>query len=414
MKVTRKNNLSLPCLRAKMGDWMYYITVLQFKEVAKRVKLPREIDRKYQNEQLQLGEWIQRKIEENRLKHIVEYLNKQPQRFFNSLILGIYDGNPTWQEIDFQETDYYNEEKLIGYFSRTFGVLTLDGTESIFAIDGQHRAYSIRKAVKENRSLENDEISVIFVAHKTDENGKIRTRRLFSTLNKYAKPVSQSEIIALSEDNNCAIITRNLVEEFDLFKDKILIIKNRSIRPENVTAFSNIMVLYDIVEKILTDKTIAGIKTNGYLKNKFTTQREEDDVISKETMNMRKLFNQVIKTIPSLNAFFENGTVDRNKKKTSLLFRLIGQNILFDVIKICIDAGLKNQALQYFEKDNFNLSNRIWKQVFWNEETGDIATEKARQRYATLLILDHLGVPIKRTKKDKEIFDNFGIRPKDI
>jgi len=414
MSQIKKTKLNLPCLQGRIGDWVFYMTLLSFREVANRVKLPREIDKKYADEKLKLGEWIQRKIEPTRLKHIVEYLKTQQQRFFNSLILGIYDGNPTWQEIDVQSSNVFNDEEQLVYFSRTFGILTLQGDESIFAIDGQHRAYSIRKAVAEQENLENDEISVIFVAHKTTPEGKIRTRRLFSTLNKYAKPVSQSEIIALSEDNNCAVITRHFVDNESLFRDKILVIKNRSIRPDNETAFTNIMVFYDIVERLLTDKSVVGIKVKGYNKDKFTKVRASDEIINESISYIKRIFNEVIKKIPSLEQFFQTGKVNRNKKSTSLLFRPIGQNVFFDTLKVGIDQSKKKKVLDYFAKNTFNLTNSVWREIFWDEETGNIHTEKSRQRYATLLILEHLGFKINRTKKDKEIYDSFGIDYKKI
>jgi DNA sulfur modification protein DndB len=409
-----KDIIHLPCLRGRMGDWLYYVTLMSFAEVGKRVKLPHEIDEKYDDEKLKLGDWIQRKIEKNRTKNIVDYLIRTEQRFFNSLILGLYDGNPTWQEVDVQTSAEYNDEDQLTYLSKTFGILSLHGNESIFAIDGQHRALSIRKAIQEDPSLSADEISVIFIAHKTDEVGKIRTRRLFSTLNKYAKPVSQSEIIALSEDNNCSIITRALVDEFDILAGKVLVIKNRSISPENTSAFTNIMVLYDIVERLLTDKSIAGIKVTGKNKNSYIKNRVSDAEIDSDIKYVKKLLKEVISAIPSLAAFFANGKVNRAKKGTSLLFRPIGQNILFNTLKVAIDQAKKKKALDYFSKDTFNLSNKVWNKIFWDSETNTIITEKSRQRFATLLILEHLGFEAKRTKKDQQVFDSFKIQPKDI
>ena len=414
MSKTKKDIIHLPCLRGRMGDWLYYITLMSFSEVGKRVKLPHEIDEKYDDEKLKLGDWIQRKIESNRTKNIVEYLVGTEQRFFNSLILGLYDGNPTWQEVDVQTSEEYNDEDQVTYLSKTFGILSLHGNESIFAIDGQHRALSIRKAIQQDSELSKDEISVIFIAHKTDDEGKIRTRRLFSTLNKYAKPVSQSEIIALSEDNNCSIITRALVDEFDVLAGKVLVIKNRSINPENASAFTNIMVLYDIVERLLTDKTVAGIKVTGRNKNSYIRNRVSNEELETDTKYVKKVLKEIITTIPSLKKFFDTGSVDRTKKGTSLLFRPIGQNIFFSVLKVAIDHSKKKKALDYFSKDTFNLSNKIWNNVFWDSETSTIITEKSRQRFAILLILEHLGFETKRTKKDQEIFDSFGITPRDI
>jgi len=189
MKKEKKvhDSIALPCLKGHMGDWYYYITLLKFSEVAKRVLLPQEIDEYYSDkENLKLGDWIQRDLQKNRTKNIVDYLRKQPQHFFNSLILGIYEGNPSWQDLNLSTDKTYDiiDEQKLEYLSRTFGLLNLDGNEDIFAIDGQHRAIAIREAVKADPKLNDEEIAVIFVGHKTDTEGKIRTRRLFSTLNK--------------------------------------------------------------------------------------------------------------------------------------------------------------------------------------------------------------------------------------
>lgn len=406
-----KTEIHLPCLRGNMGDWIYYVTLMSFQEVAFRVKLPREIDKKYDKENLKLGDWIQRKIEANRIKHLISYLKNQKQRFFNGLILGIYDGNPTWQEIDVQHSNIFNDETELNYLSKTFGILTLKGNESIFAIDGQHRAFAIRGALKEKDELKDEEIATIFVAHKTTEKGKIRTRRLFSTLNKFAKPVSQSEIIALSEDNNCAVITRYLVDEFDLLRGKILVIKNRSINPDNKTAFTNIMVLYDIVERLLTDKPVVGIKVKGRPKNEFTSVRTTDEEIQKAIKEIARVLLEICNKIPSLRKFFDGAKIDRTKDTTSLLFRPIGQNVFFNVLKVGLSKSKKKIVIDYFSKENFNLANKIWRRILWDEETETIITDKARQRFAILLILEHLGFQIRRTKKDQEIFDSFKIDP---
>jgi len=407
--------ISLPALRGRMGSWYYYVTLISFKEVAERVSLPEEID-EYEIEEFQLGEWIQRELEEKRIKVIVNYLKKQKQRFFNSLILGIYGGQPTWQDLNITINKPYNSitPETLQYMGRTLGILTLHGDESIFAIDGQHRAIGIREAVKTTPKLENEEISAIFVAHKTNEEGKIRTRRLLSTLNQYAKPVNKREIIILSEDNNCAIVTRYLIENFESFKNKILIHKTRVIRPENQTAFTNIIVLYDIVECLLTDKKVAGITVNGRNFKSFTTEREDEQNINIAKQYVKRILQEVFHKIPSYNKFFRTGNVDRTEKGTSLLFRPIGQNILFDVLKVANSKNKKQAALVFFAKDDFNLRNRVWKKIFWDEETETIITDKSRQRYATLLILEHIGIQIKRTKKDIEVFNNFGMAANQI
>ena len=395
--------LILPTLRGKMGDWFFYVTVLPFKEVSKRVSLTDEI-----HKDKGLNKMIQRKVS-NRTKDIVEYLNTQNQRFFNSLILGIYGGKPQWQEIDIDVNNADIKEEDIEYLNKTFGILTLNGEEKIFAIDGQHRSKAIKDCLKENSILENEEIAVIFVSHSTTEEGVIRTRRLFSTLNRYAKPVNISEIIALDEEDNCAIITRNIVEEFSLLKGKILFNQNRSISPSNKNAFTNIIVLYDIVKMLLTDTPVIGIKVLGEDKKQFIKRRASDETILEKQEFIQDIFTELFRDLTVLKKFEENGIINRKSNKSSLLFKPIGQNILFSVLKISMDNLMKDQTVDFFKNNKFNLNNKIWKKVFLDSETGTIKTDKSLQRYATQLILQNIGIKIKLTEKDKKIHQNFNI-----
>ncbi len=415
------NGLVIPCLKGRIGDgddaWFYYIGLMSFKEIALRVKLPKEIDLKYGEKDLKLGEWIQRDLTQERTKRIVEYINSQSQRFFNSLILGIFDGKPYWQELNISKAQGIleeGEENQLKYLSETIGILTLDGTESIFAIDGQHRAIGIREAIKNNTKISDDEVPVIFVAHKMTIEGNVRTRRLFSTLNRYAKPVNKSEIIALSEDDNCAIITRLIIDNFSLLKDKILINKNRSISIENTDSFTNIMVLYDILDRILTDKVVYGIRVKGSERAPYLTNRISEIDIQRDYKKCVTIISEVLTAIPSFNIFLKADFVNRKLKSTNLIFRPIGQNILFDVYKIAKENNKSKEALKYFKKDTFNLTNKYWKKVFLDEETDTLSTEKSKQRFACLLILENIGIVINRTKTDKAVYTNYDIKPTDI
>src|SRR5205823_2004735 len=132
----------------------------------------------------------------NRSGEIQTYLRSQPLRFFNALVIGTYGGHPQWHEVSIRRL-----ESRIGdspaYLEGALGILTLEGTEKLFAIDGQHRVAGIEKAVGEKPELGDEEVCVIFVSgvvaekRSEDEQGFERTRRLFTTLNRYAKPVSK-------------------------------------------------------------------------------------------------------------------------------------------------------------------------------------------------------------------------------
>ncbi|GAB4093515.1 hypothetical protein GCM10028786_24420 [Flaviaesturariibacter terrae] len=385
---------------------------MTFEEVSKRVKLPVEIDKKYSDDQLKLGEWIQRDLEKSRTLRIVDYINKTRQRFFNSLILGIYKGSPSWQEIQVSQrsttqVQQIGEETEI-YLSNSVGILSLNGDENIFAIDGQHRAIGIREAVKLNKEILNDEVPVIFVAHKASFDGNVRTRRLFSTLNRYAKPVGKSDIIALSEDDNCAIITRELIDHFELFKNRIIVNKSPSINPENSVDFTNIRTLYEIVERIITNKKVYAFNVQGEDHYSFTNTRVEDDTLEKHITRIKRYLTSTLTILPAFQKYNSTGTLERSVKG-SLIFRPIGQFIYFDVLKVAEANNKLHAAKTFFASHDFSLKNKVWKTIFWDEESNNIKTDKPRVKYATMLIIEHIGISFKKTKKERELFESFNL-----
>jgi len=410
--------LNLPCLKGRIGDWFYYSSTIPFEEIAKRVKLPNEIDKKYKDPTLKLGEWIQRDIGSKRIDPIAHYLLHQKERFFNSIVLGIYDGEPSWQEFEIKigETTEKSQlsEKDLRHFSETFGILRLSGNESIFAIDGQHRVMGIRKAIMDKpKEFQYDEVSVIFIAHKTDENGRKRTRRLFSTLNRYAKPVNKGEIIALSEDDNCAIITRMLIDNNKYLKNRIAVNKNKPISQNNNKDFTSVIMLYDIVYRVLTNKNIVGYAgdVNGRDKNGYTNTRQKETEVRKDYKIVEELFEKLFTQIPAFKKFFvDNKIINREEKSSSLLFKVIGQNILFDVIKAAINENKLDEAIKLFVDQDFSLNNPIWKSVFWDNEKQSLITDVANQKYAKFLFLDKLEIPSRKTAKDLEIQRNYNLR----
>ena len=97
-----------------------------------------------------------------------------------------------------------------------------------------------------------EEVPVIFIAHKNTIEGKKRTRKLFSTLNRRAKPVGDNYQIALDEDDIVAIVTREIVEEFDLFQgERLLNGTTKQIPNSNVTAFTSLIALYQCNEEVI-------------------------------------------------------------------------------------------------------------------------------------------------------------------
>src|SRR5262249_33660175 len=129
-------------------------------------------------------------------------------------------------------------------------------SEKLFAIDGQHRIEGIKEFGQDlgRAKLEalEDEICAIFVAHSNTKTGMQRTRRLFATLNRYAKPVSFTDIVALDEDDVVAIACRNLLENHSLFKKgRISLAKRKSLATDDDKNFTSLVAMYQATDTYL-------------------------------------------------------------------------------------------------------------------------------------------------------------------
>lgn len=195
-----------------------------------------------------LSDMIQRELDDqNRRADIEQYLLKTKDRFFNSLVVGIYGGDPQWHpfEVKARSRDHAAEH-FAG--NENVGYLELNGKEHLFALDGQHRLAGIKAAVDARAALGEERVSVIFVAHATDAAGLRRTRSLFVAINKKAVQVRKRDIIALDEVDHAAIITRQLVDEHTWFsRGQIDVDRFTDSIPAASPALTTISSFYDIV-----------------------------------------------------------------------------------------------------------------------------------------------------------------------
>ncbi|MDQ1352296.1 MAG: hypothetical protein QG657_2602 [Acidobacteriota bacterium] len=403
LKVKDKDKLFLPALRAFMGDWTYYSTIMKFKDISERVKIAKEI-----HESEKLRDFIQRQLTP-RAKEISQYLITQPQRFFNSLIIGVYGGDPQWIELKIPDDRNILPEFPISE-TGILGYLKLSGKEELFALDGQHRVEGIKGALKGNDGLCDEEISVIFIGHKSTPEGKERTRRLFTTLNRYAKPVNISEIIALDEDDIAAIITRDLIEEYPLFSnDRLSLTKSLSIPNSDKECFTNIVTLYKCICELLS----------GYLKkediieeswNKFQKKRPPQEIIDKAKNFIIQLLNTIISNFPeiseylSLNDSEKNKVIKyRNERGGHILFRPIGLLIFIRAIKAALEESMQlEETIRLLSRINTEIGKSPWEGLLWESAGKKMITTGENQKVAINLICYMIGLKtdVKKLKDD--------------
>ena len=399
------DSLLLPALKAHMGDWMYYIAVMQLKDIAERVYFAEEV-----HKSKKLSDFIQRSLLTSRTESIAEYLIQQPQRLFNSMIVGVYGGEPEWLEMNIEEQNTLNfplsQQGLLGF-------LKLSGEETLFALDGQHRLAGIKKATEQKSlfaQIGEEEISVIFVGHKKTAEGFERTRRLFTTLNRYAKPVTQAEIIALDEDNLAAIIARGLVENHELFnEERLSFSKSSSIPKTDTNCFTTILTIYKVADLLLP--TYLSQTQRPKIKwVKFKKIRPSNEIITESSDYMYSFWNMLVEFFPALTEYlqYDQSKEDRAAKFRHrdgghILFRPAGLLAYVRAIKKAIEADWRLEDIfSRLSKIETNIAQVPWKGLLWQSGSERMLTRPENRKLAERLVLYMIGFDLSKVKTTPE------------
>lgn len=292
------NKTFIPAFQCSVGDWKYYICMMKYGEVARQVNFAYELGG---NDEL--NTLIQRGISA-RTKGITEYLLKSKHRFLGGLVVAAWGGEPQYTPLSMDDP-----EGMLKGLDREFGVLTFDGTQAYFVLDGQHRLRSIKDAMRQNPELGKEDICVLIVTHYDTPEGRTRTRRLFSNINRNAKQTGAAENIALDEDDGYAILTRRMLQEHDFLKTegRVRVILSRgedgelklasgSVPKTDPKALTTFTVLYDVLRYL-------GFDRPGSLAERTT--RPPDDVLDEAYTVLSGRINDLLKNCGDIQARLE-------------------------------------------------------------------------------------------------------------
>ena len=405
-----------PALRGRFGDWAYYSALMTLEQVSAKVGFARDI-----HESERYSDWIQRELNGKRSVQISEYLRGNTDRFFNSLVVAVYQGEPDWLPFDNVRPAHgeFNPADLTETAAYSLGYLRLTGEERLFALDGQHRLAGIKEAVAADPTLGEDEISVIFVAHHNAPDGLRRTRKLFTTLNKTAKPVKKGEVIALDESDVMAIVARRLVEEHPWFsRDRILFNGKTNLPSGDVRHLTTIENLYDVLTLLFTK-----VKSQQPLQE-LRFYRPPDEELDGFYEWAGEFFARLGDTVPAFGEYLRSDrgeeilARERGHDGGHLLFRPVGLLIMAEVLAAVSPGVGWEAAIAEFGRLPTRLSEAPFADVIWSCQTGNVdpgkrptarnillhmlgrfqrpvQVEKLRARYAELLGLpvDNVSLP---------------------
>lgn len=329
-----------PAMRARMGDWDYYIVRMTMREVAREVRLASDLW-----EDRTLSDAIQRELDESRVKQqIVNFLSRREDRFFASIVVAAIGGEPSWTPIDTR-------------FGGVFGELSFQFDPRYYALDGQHRLRAIQELMSDLAGappgFDQEELSVLVVVREDqsvdDAVWLQRYRRLFSSLNRYARPTNLDTNIIMDEDDLFAIVTRRLITDHSFFRspgperDSFRVLTKGKALKTGSSYFTSLQTLY-AMNRVLLMPTGLRQRWGGPKELRAFLQFRPDEAEIDSCYDFAsRVWNALLSAIPDLKEGPEQmrshdlPETDADGHRDHLLFWPIGQEIVADIARSLMD-----------------------------------------------------------------------------
>ncbi len=204
---------TIAAMKGKLGSTDYFVVVMKAKELVEKAIIPSEMD---DWETQTLEEKEQRDINYTRVKNqIAPYLANDKDRFFGSIILTA-KGLTIENFEPIAEVATKGLPHLYKTTAKAMGFLTLEGGEQLIPLDGQHRLKAIQFAIegKDEKDrvisgmsacsdLANEDVTVILIPHDQK-----KSRKIFTKVNRYAKPTTTGQNLVTDDDDFIAVSAR--------------------------------------------------------------------------------------------------------------------------------------------------------------------------------------------------------------
>jgi len=398
--------LYLPALTGQFGNWRYFEVIMSVEEIVRivgrdesnkpshRIKLVSEVEEIYSRKGL--GEKLQRVFADRRLQPIKNYLSNQDDKYINNLTAATFGGNPEWYPINLStssllDIDEEPGEEFWEETQKSFGIMKLNGTETIFVLDGQHRVMGLREALKEDPNIKDQQIAITLISHEDTPQGRETTRRLFTTINRHAVPVSLGENILLDEDDLSAIIARNIIETYSLFKERNIIALNKTADiklPKDDNKFTTVIQLWNINESLIDPQKVYPKYSGG--KQNLVRIRPKEELIYEYQKIVLDFWDTFFESFPKAKGFIDTPHDSSRDRGGPLSLRPIGQALFCDFYKKMI-ALERKEDINLIKLIPDNLNTEFWHHVLLEPISKNIIGTLS---YARNYLFYHLGIPI--------------------
>lgn len=179
---------SFPAIKGIQADTEFYTVMCPLKRL-KRIFT-------FDEGTLPVNERAQRTLNPDRIPEITSYILENRDSYVFSALTACIDGESMFTPIG----DGKHQKKI--------GTLTIDDDAEVYITDGQHRNAAIQQALKQDPSLGEENISVVFFVGKSLP----ERQKIFKDLNLY--PVKTDSSLSITyDDTPDALLSKNVVYE---------------------------------------------------------------------------------------------------------------------------------------------------------------------------------------------------------
>lgn len=392
----------VPAIKAKLGNTTYYEANMKVRDLVQAVRPPKEMDR-WAN--LGIEERMQRDADMKRIKNqLAPYIVRNADRFFGSIIVLVYNGEVVFETM----ADLANKvPAAYKQIAQKIGFLTIDGG-TLIVLDGQHRLLALRMVQQGDvegefaAEVPDDEVAVIFIDFEDD----VKTRRIFNTVNRYAKQTSRGDNIITSEDDGYAIVARRILRDGNplgarktgkaVKAEDVVEWKNNTLTVRS-TRLTTISVVYETVRLVLHAHSAPKLDPQN---------RPDEDELDRYTQWGCDLWDTLLEHMEPYKAALQDPSripgMRADEAKTSLLFKPAAQIALVEGILQAVAVG-KLTLIEAVKRANkiadWSMGAPIWKDTIIKAggtiDAGNDARSRMAQLVCYLVAADKLSDKVK-------------------
>ena len=393
---------SVAAVKAQLGSTEYWIVSMKAGELIKLVQIPKEMEGW---DDMSIDERYQRDIKYSRVRsQIAPYLAMDDDRFFGAIIVTVMNH----KGMNFEPLDELAKKlpALYATVAENMGVLTFSGGEIFVPLDGQHRIKAIEFAItgRDEKSeaidgitpcsaLANEDVTVILTEYDPD-----KARKIFTKVNRYARPTTAGQNIITDDDDIIAVLARMVTN--DKINARLVNYETNTISKKTDGRFTTLSTIYNCNARIL--EVFFGEKVDkAKLPSKEKQRLYQDKVF--------EVWDKILTGIDLIRDAVEDPSQegdDRRKeiRQHYLLGRPVAQECLVSAFMMMTkrnealydDTCEKLNAIPWAMTED-NVQN-IWQRVLWigSAEDGKMVTKN--RDIATRLIVYMAGGAVDEQK----------------